>query len=246
MTESEANILTKQRLFRVAARQKRVERHVRQPDSRLKVFQDAAAFAEIVAFARNSGLESVALADVGGDDSRLIPLLQATNHSFDCGIIDTWDESIGSGTTERPVVDDQVRLIECLLGTDRCKELIPDASFDVVTSISVVEHVPVEQLEAFFFDCARICKPGGLVLHHVDIHISDAPESPRGQAYLDSFGSIFGPPSRNVDDWAFRSNYVSNPDDIMFRWGQRGDNMSYRANHQAVDLVLRARKPAMF
>lgn len=239
---SEAKMLTKKWLFRMAERQKRVERCIRQPETRLKYFQDAAAMAEIAAFARREGGDRVSVADVGGDQSRLIPLLRGTRHTFDFSIIDTWSESVGNGTLVEPDVGDDVTLLDCLLGTDACKEVVPDASFDVVTSISVVEHVPVDQLEPFFADCERICKPGGLVLHHVDIHLSDSPDSTRGAAYLETFGKVFGPPERDVDDWAFRAGYVSNPDDIMFRWGQRADNMAYRASRQAVDLVLRARK----
>lgn len=48
------------------------------------------------------------------------------------------------------------------------KEL-PEASFDLVFSISVVEHVPPEQKRNFYKDMFRIVKPGGYIAHSIDM-----------------------------------------------------------------------------
>jgi SAM-dependent methyltransferase len=47
-------------------------------------------------------------------------------------------------------------------------ELI-DNSFDLVFSISVVEHVPPEQKRDFYKDMLRILRPGGMIAHSIDI-----------------------------------------------------------------------------
>ena len=39
-----------------------------------------------------------------------------------------------------------------------------DSSFDAVVSFEVIEHVPVEQMQAFFAEMARVLKPGGAVI----------------------------------------------------------------------------------
>lgn len=53
-----------------------------------------------------------------------------------------------------------------------------DGSFDAVVSFEVIEHVPVEQMEAFFAEIARVLKPDGMVVlstpnKHVYINYPD-------------------------------------------------------------------------
>jgi SAM-dependent methyltransferase len=46
---------------------------------------------------------------------------------------------------------------------------LPDESFDLVFSISVIEHVPPGQKNNFYKDMFRILKPGGIIAHSIDI-----------------------------------------------------------------------------
>jgi len=46
---------------------------------------------------------------------------------------------------------------------------LPEAAFDLVFSISVVEHVPPGNKEAFYRDMFRILKPGGWMAHSIDM-----------------------------------------------------------------------------
>ncbi len=55
-----------------------------------------------------------------------------------------------------------------LLGQN-IKEL-PDNYFDMVCSVSVIEHIPVDSLKAAFEETYRILKPGGIVSHSYDIY----------------------------------------------------------------------------
>jgi 2-polyprenyl-3-methyl-5-hydroxy-6-metoxy-1,4-benzoquinol methylase/glycosyltransferase involved in cell wall biosynthesis len=53
-----------------------------------------------------------------------------------------------------------------------------DGSFDAVVSVEVIEHVPVEQMQAFFAEMARVLKPSGAVIlstpnKNVYIHYPD-------------------------------------------------------------------------
>lgn len=48
------------------------------------------------------------------------------------------------------------------------KEL-EESSFDLVFSISVIEHVPPEAKRDFYRDMFRILKPGGFIAHSIDI-----------------------------------------------------------------------------
>jgi ubiquinone/menaquinone biosynthesis C-methylase UbiE len=44
---------------------------------------------------------------------------------------------------------------------------VPDDYFDVVYSVSVLEHVPADRMRDVFMDMIRVTKPGGLLLHNV-------------------------------------------------------------------------------
>ena len=46
---------------------------------------------------------------------------------------------------------------------------LPDNSFDLVFSISVIEHVPAKQKSNFYKDMFRVLKPGGIIAHSIDI-----------------------------------------------------------------------------
>ncbi len=46
---------------------------------------------------------------------------------------------------------------------------LPSDYFDMVFSVSVIEHVPLVEYEAFFADMHRILKPGGVHIHSYDV-----------------------------------------------------------------------------
>lgn len=61
-----------------------------------------------------------------------------------------------------------VKFVDGLLGTN-VKEL-PDNYFDLVYSVSVIEHIPHEYLPSVFEETFRILKPGGIVSHSYDVY----------------------------------------------------------------------------
>jgi len=60
------------------------------------------------------------------------------------------------------------KFVSGLLGTN-VNEL-PDNYFDLVYSVSVIEHIPEENLSSVFEETYRVLKPGGIVSHSYDIH----------------------------------------------------------------------------
>jgi SAM-dependent methyltransferase len=46
---------------------------------------------------------------------------------------------------------------------------LPDQAFDMLFSISVIEHVPPEAKTNFYKDMFRVLKPGGMIVHSIDI-----------------------------------------------------------------------------
>ncbi len=47
---------------------------------------------------------------------------------------------------------------------------LPDNYFDLVYSISVIEHAPHEKLKSFFEESVRVTKPGGIISHSYDVY----------------------------------------------------------------------------
>jgi len=243
---SSLSILTKDTLFSAGAKHRLARKAIMGDDAppRLKGFQDAVAYAQIMQFYEDRNRAPLSVADVGGDQSRLLPMLLGRAPGVSGAIIDTWEKSIGQGTLTRPASQSGITLIDALLGDPETAAVIPDNSFDVVTSISVVEHVSEAALDAFFADSLRICKPGGIILHYIDLHISDQGSNYRGTATAAAIARTWGPLAEAPTSWAFRAGYVTNPDSMMLRWGERGQNIPHRARNQAVCLVARHDKRA--
>lgn len=126
----------------------------------LKTYQDLLAFA----FIRANLPAGSRLLEVGGGYSRVLARL-ADEH--ECWNVDRF-EGLGAGPTDVPQAG--YRIVRDYMGT--FNPLLPDGYFDLVFSISVLEHVPneaPEQQAAVLRDMQRVTKPGGLNLHLVDV-----------------------------------------------------------------------------
>ena len=124
---------------------------------------------------------------------------------------------------------------------------LPDGYFDVVVSISVIEHVPFDVYPKFWADHARVMKAGGLALHAVDFYIGDEPDpvaerraDEMFQAWEDS-GLV--PEEISLErPIVFRSSFASNPDYGMWVWNAYAPGLTaLRSAAQSVSLgaVLR-------
>ena len=126
----------------------------------LKRYQDLLVYAFI---RRNIGLGTRIL-DIGGGYSRVLSRL---SKEYECWCLDKM-EGQGKGPTD--VINTPYRLVRDYMGNFN-REL-PDGYFDLVFSISTIEHIPFDQPMvhgAFIEDIDRVLKPGGYSLHAVDV-----------------------------------------------------------------------------
>ncbi len=180
----------------------------------LKSIQDAWILSRL------GNISAKRIAEVGGGRSRVLEKLKASN---ECWNIEKF-EGVGAGPRSiQP--SPGITLVDAYLGDFDPR--LPDAHFDVVFSVSVVEHVPPARLQAFFADCARILKPGGILLHAIDLYVFDQP-NPRNEV-VDAYRRVADDPSLNLH-WiepptadssiTFRCDFASNPDMTLAQWNQ--------------------------
>lgn len=186
---------------------------------------------------RLSHLSGARIAEIGGGHSRVLPKL---SHSNECWNIEKF-EGVGGGPKS---VQKQanVTLIDTYLGDFDSR--LPNSAFDVVFSVSVVEHVPEDRLRAFFLDGARLLKPGGMFLHAIDLYVLDAPH--QRNEVVDRYARIADDPEMklkllepaSVDSKiTFRSEYASNSDGTLAQWNQIAPHLrSVREIAQSISL----------
>jgi SAM-dependent methyltransferase len=126
----------------------------------LKSIQDAWVLSEL------HSCEGLRIGEVGGGDSRLLRQLADKNA---CVNIDKFE---GAGLGPQKVVEiPGVDVARAYMGD--FDEVLADESFDVLFSVSVIEHVIDDRVSACFADMARILKPGGRMLHAIDVYLYD-------------------------------------------------------------------------
>ena len=126
----------------------------------LKIYQDLF----IYSFMKFNVPKGSKILDIGGGDSRILKYFK---DDYECWNIDKL-EGVGNGPTD--IDTSGFRLVYDYMGNFN-KEL-PDDYFDVVFSISTLEHVPLDDVETYENirkDINRVLKPGGLSLHCIDI-----------------------------------------------------------------------------
>lgn len=141
---------------------------------------------------------------------------------------------------------------------------LPADSCDLLFSVSVIEHIPWGQpLENFFKDCFRVLRPGGRMVHAIDVYLHTSPDpigieevdkytiyaKKRIAKYLDlveQAGFVLTKDTTiDIDgDLTFRSEYATNSDLRMLMWDQWGTQLSTLRRHaQSCSLILEAKKP---
>lgn len=186
--------------------------------------------------------ENLAIVEVGGGNSRV---LKKTSKQNECWNIDKL-EGYGLGPTSVSDISN-VKLIRSYVG--EFDPEIPSDYFDVLFSISVVEHIPKPNIQDFFADCYRILKPGGVMLHAIDLYIFDDPadmprliDMYREAVEACSFEWLAIP---KVSGHAtFKCGYASNADITLNQWNRSAPALkSIRAVAQSVTIKLVAFKP---
>ncbi len=159
--------------------------------------------------------------EIGGGDSRVIQKLSQKN---ECWMLDKF-EGNANGLIGVPSLE-KVKIVKDFMGSFNPE--VPDNYFDCVFSISVIEHVPVSELKSFFTDCARVLKPGGRMLHAIDINITDKELNHKHlqvEEYLkilnnSDFPLKFVEPPKIDEYVSYKCTYASNPNNQMYSWIQ--------------------------
>lgn len=203
----------------------------------IKTIQDA------VVLHRYKDITGKHIADIGSSEGRIVRHLAKHN---ECDCIDGLVEGTG-GVMAMPKIKG-ARNIVATIG-DFSSD-VPSDHYDVIYSISVVEHVPEDAIDAFMRDCLRILKPGGEMMHLIDLYVeNDAPANAvanrRLELYRGAFDIGFEPlgemlPAGGV---RFDCSYATNPDNMMNRWNKSVPELrEKRARSQACSLILHAKK----
>ena len=202
----------------------------------LKTIQDLAAYRLLHA---SVGLD---IAEAGGGDSRLLRALAWRNRCVNIDKFEGADGGPGKEVKRRGVAN-----VRAFLG--EFDERLRPESFDIVFSISVVEHLRMNNLGPFLEDGMRILKPGGLWLHAIDVYLEDEPPADvlaridvyrswaKREGALDPVGPVFDGPVR------FACDMATNPDNIMYEWGKIAPALIERRQRaQSVSLLIASRK----
>lgn len=207
--------------------------HASALDHTLKGIQDGWVNAQL------GGVTGKRILEVGGGHSRALARLSGNQ---------LWnvDKFEGEGQGPKEIDDiDGVTVIRAFLG--EFDPRIPEV--DIVFSISVIEHIPVEGLDAAFADMARILAPGGVMYHAIDLPLNDAP-MPFAQQRIEALSHaveaaglkwVCAPVIRG--DTVFESTMASNSDLSMWQWTKICDKTKITAPlNQIVSLKLIATK----
>ena len=184
--------------------------------------------------------------EVGGGDSRVLKQINTRNECWNAEKF----EGVGNGPT-LPVDIPNVRVANTYLG--EFSETVPSKYFDFVFSISVIEHISNEKLDSFFQDCARILKPGGEMIHAIDIYLlSEEFKDNKHNEYntlrlakLLSYGFKpdfklnFSESPKIGNKLFFSYKYATHSDMIMYGWNSVAPSLrNLRCNAQSASLKM--------
>ncbi len=181
--------------------------------------------------------------EVGGGNSRVLKGLDCSNELWNL------DEFIGrDGGPSSVITIDGVKTVVGRLGAFSSQ--LPSNYFDMLFSVSVVEHLPTAQsVFNFFSDGARILKEGGVMHHAIDLYLQDEPfeySSKRVEMYSQlstQAGLIFVQKPAIDANIRFRCSYATNPDLGIYAWNKMVPQISeQRLNSQSVSLKMALKK----
>jgi hypothetical protein len=209
------------------------------PTFQLKSMQD------LVVYRLLRGTRGKTIAEIGAGHSRVLPALAKQNS---CVAVERF-EGKGGGPTRGQSLPG-VRTVAAYLGEN--DPALPDEAFDVVFSISVVEHVSGRKaLAAFHDDQLRVLAPGGVFVHAIDLYLEMEPARPqaaRFEIYRDwvtstpraePVGEVYTGPCR------FSTDLATNPDNVMHMWGKVSSKLTeLRQQAQCVSVIVAGRKLA--
>lgn len=204
---------------------------------RLKTIQDCIALREI------ERKQFTVIAEIGGGNSRILKLLDKKD--IKCLNIEDFQGS-GQGPTEEVHIPGVQNMV-CKVG--QSSSLIQDSSIDFIFSISVLEHVPDENIIQFFEDTARILRPGGTVLHLIDAYVhSSSDKNSRIHERIKNYRSAveisnlkFEDPENvlNPEGISFHTSLATNSDYVIANWNRLVPKLKKtRCEYQSCTLLM--------
>lgn len=126
----------------------------------LKIYQDLFVYS----FIKQNIKAGSRILDVGGGDSRILNYFK---NDYECWNLDKL-EGVGNGPTDIDISG--FKLVYDYMGN--FNQELPDNYFDLVFSISTLEHVPQDDPQCYeniMKDINRVLRPGGFSLHCIDV-----------------------------------------------------------------------------
>lgn len=169
------------------------------------------------------GQKEKRILEVGGGMPRVLRWLSARN---ECWLVDRY-EGVGRGPKEIPSIPG-IKILQGFIG--EFIEELPEEHFDYLFSVSVVEHVPLESLENFFADCARLLKPSGRMYHAIDIYLFDDEREDLRQPFREKLIAYLRFANRpdlgirlieeaQIDaHLRYSCAYATQPDNVLYEW----------------------------
>ena len=109
---------------------------------------------------------SAKLLEIGGGEPIVAGIL--ANMGYDVTIIDPYDGT-GNGPTEYDYFKEKYKNIKFIREYfTKDQQLLQNKKFDCIYSISVLEHVPEENIEGLFDACKSHIKDSGVFIHAID------------------------------------------------------------------------------
>jgi SAM-dependent methyltransferase len=183
---------------------------------------------------------ALVIGEIGGGNSRVLQELSRLNSCFN---IDEFRGSGGGPTKQRRIRG----ITNVYTNVGDFSDKLQSEQFDVLFSISVVEHV--ENLDDFFKDSFRILKNGGKMIHLIDIYLEDSSAGNRASRnrvrdYIEAIsGGGFSP--YDVDEVlpdsevTFSTAFATNPDNVMRIWNNVAPSLkSKRELAQSCSLLM--------
>ena len=130
---------------------------------------------------------------------------------YDVTLIDPFEGS-GNGPTEYQFYKENYPHLKIIKGlfNDQC-DLFEKESFDCIFSISVLEHIPSEEIPSIANGIKKFSKPGSYTIHNIDhIQLGNGADwsSKHMKCILDNFG--------HLGEWAKLEDQISVNPEIFF------------------------------
>lgn len=199
-------------------------------------------------FSRHAGLTRVL--EIGGGSSRILPKLHKKG-------VEVWNADRLQGEAAGPVASKDFLKSQSKLGIKLVMAYVgefspelPDKHFDLAFSISVLEHLDEARTRDCFRDARRVLRPGGIMLHAVDLFLNDKPlpRTTEKIAILKKAIDENGFMPAGADDIGaapvFKTHYASSADFYLGRnWCFNPALQSLVEQNQLVTLVMAHRAP---